>query len=252
MNLAMRVLASLLLGGGLAAMSTTEATGQYALLHSLFDPGTNAQAYVQQGYSVAVDGNIAVVGAPYDDVGRHNIGVAKVYEVNTGALRHTLINPSPAEDDYFGTSVAISGTRVVVGAPDDDSGASGAGTAYVYDLAGTMPTVPVLTLTNPSPAMGDRFGFSVAISGTRVVVGAYWDDTVEFFAGSAYVYDLAGTMPTVPMLTLTNPSPSRDDEFGRSVAISGTQVVVGAYRDDTGAPMRVVKRGVVLPPGFFV
>ena len=72
----------------------------------------------------------------------------------------------------FGYSVAISGTRVVVGANGDDTGASDAGSAYVYDLSGGTPTVPVATLNNPGPAASDYFGNSVAISGTRVVVGA--------------------------------------------------------------------------------
>ena len=64
--------------------------------------------------------------------------------------------------------------------------------------AAGRPTVPVATLNNPGPAAGDQFGKSVAISGTRVVVGAYADDTGATDAGSAYVYDLSSGTPTVP------------------------------------------------------
>ena len=83
------------------------------------------------------------------------------------------------------------------------------------------------TLNNPSPSNGDQFGNAVAISGTLVVVGAF-SDSVDFSAdGSAYVYDLSSATPTVPVLTLNNPTPLDDDQFGISVGISGTTVVVG-------------------------
>jgi hypothetical protein len=147
----------------------------------------------------------------------------------------TLNNPVPATGDFFGNAVAISGTRVVVAAYADDTAAANAGTAYVYDLSSGTPAVPVATLNNPSPAMHDFFGTSVAISGTRVVVGAHGDDTGASEAGSAYVYDLSSGTPTVPVATLNNPGPGTGDFFGISVAISGTGVVVGAHADDTGA-----------------
>src|SRR5206468_1027509 len=153
-------------------MNAVAAQGPYALLHSLFNSGTSAQSGAQQGWSVAVDGNIAVVGAPFDDRGGSDSGVVKVYSATNGALLLTLANPSPASGDSFGYAVAISGTRVVVGAPYDDTGAGDAGSAYVFDLAGATPAVPVATLNNPNPALGELFGRTVAIDGIRVVVGA--------------------------------------------------------------------------------
>ena len=101
-----------------------------------------------------------------------------------------VTNPTPAASDQFGTSVAIDGTRLVVGAPFDDTGATNAGSAYVYQLSGIGPRIPIATLTNPTPAANDRFGAAVAISGSRVVIGAYQDDTGWPDAGSAYIYDL--------------------------------------------------------------
>ena len=61
----------------------------------------------------------------------------------------TLNNPGPAVSDNFGSSVVISGTRVVVGAPGDDTGAIDAGSGYVYDLSSGTLAVPVATLNNP-------------------------------------------------------------------------------------------------------
>jgi hypothetical protein len=88
-------------------------------------------------------------------------------------------------------------------------------------------------LTNPTPALGDRFGSSVAIDGTRIVVGAYLDDAGGTDTGVAHVFDaLSGTL----VQTLLNPTPDNFDNFGgfyRGVGISGDTVVVGAFSDNT-------------------
>jgi len=142
----------------------------------------------------------------------------------------TLNKPEPAVGDWFGWSIDHFRTRVVVGAQHDDTGAINAGSAYVYDLASATPTVPTVILNNPSPAADDNFGYSVSISGTRVAVGALNHNTELENAGSAYVYDLASTTPTVPLLALDNPKPYiANEQFGESVAISGPWVVVASY-----------------------
>ncbi|NJM55559.1 MAG: hypothetical protein HC841_06260 [Verrucomicrobiae bacterium] len=146
----------------------------------------------------------------------------------------TLNNPTPAAFDCFGCSVAISGTKVVIGAYNDDTGAASAGSAYVYDLGGGTPTVPVAALNNPFAAANDNFGWSVAISGTRVLIGAPSDNTGASGAGSAYVYDFSGATPTLPVATLNNPSPALHESFGNSIAISGKWLVVGSPLDDAG------------------
>ncbi|MEQ1749857.1 MAG: choice-of-anchor D domain-containing protein, partial [Prosthecobacter sp.] len=200
----------------------------YTLRHPIPAPPGGAQALAELGSSVAVDGDYTVVGAPLDDIGGQNAGVVKVFHSTTGTLLFLLPNPSPALNDQFGYSVAISGTRVVVGANLDDTGATDAGSAYVYDLASGTPTVPVHTLNKPSPAAGEAFGISVAILGTRVVVGADKDDTGATDAGSVHVYDLGSGTPTVPVLTLNNPAPAAGAFFGNAVALGGTRLVVGA------------------------
>ena len=190
------------------------------------------------GFSVGISGTRMVVGARYSDLGASNAGSAYVYDLSSSTPTEpvaTLNNPTPEANDYFGSSVAISGMLVVVGALGDDSGASDAGSAYVYDLSSGTPAVPVATLNKPSLVVGDEFGGAVAIDGTRVVVGVIGDDTGATSAGSVYVYDLTSGTPTVPVTTLHNPGPAGSDYFGNSVAISDALVVVGTVRDDTGA-----------------
>lgn len=208
------------------------AYAQDTLRYSIPPPVGGLQPGGQLGYSMAIDGPYTVIGAPYQDVSGRDSGAVKVFNSTTGALLFALSDPSPAAGTYFGSAVAISGTRVIVGSPYDHTGADYAGSAHVYDLAGGTPTIPVATLLNPAPARADLFGARVAISGARVVVGAYDDDAGATNAGSAYVYDLTGPAPTLAM-TLGNPTPAVDDRFGLSLSISGTRIAVGASGDDT-------------------
>ncbi len=222
-----------LLSCGLPAHGAFAAATPYSLVHSLFNPGSSAQPGSRQGTSVAMDGNFVAVGAPYDDLGATDSGVVNIYRAGTGALLHSLTNPRPAHRDLFGAAVAVSGPLVVVGASEDEAGVASAGSAFVYDLAGATPSVPVLTLTNPSPASYVDFGLAVAVSDTRVVVGARYDDTGATGTGRAFVFDLASATPTVPAFMLNNPTPSLYEGFGNAVAIAGTRVVVSAMWDDS-------------------
>lgn len=205
-------------------------------LVALHDPSGTGVDYF--GTSVAISGTLVAVGAPNDDTGASNAGRVYIYNMSSGTPSvpvFTLNNPSPTSGDEFGGAVAISGQRVIVGAPMDDTGANNAGSAYLYDLGGGSPTMPVLTFNNPTLAADDRFGNAVAISGARLVIGAHLDDAGASNAGAAFVYDVTSGTSTAPVVTLNNPAPGVFDEFGFAVALSGTRVVIGAYSDDTGA-----------------
>src|SRR5687768_2978682 len=80
------------------------ASGQVpkALLHSLPAPPVGVQGGAQLGYSVAVDGGLTAVGAPFDYFGGRASGVVKVFNSTTGALLYVLPNPSSADDGRFG------------------------------------------------------------------------------------------------------------------------------------------------------
>ena len=208
-----------------AAYIFDAATGN--LLRTLVNPTPATGDFF--GYSVAISGNIVVVGAYKDDTSATDSGTAYVFDATTGSLLRTLANPTPASSDYFGYSVAIAGNSIIVGAYGDDTGASNSGTAYIFNAStGSL----LRTLANPTPAASDYFGSSVAVSGNTVVVGAYQDDTTATDAGTAYIFDATtGNL----LWTLANPTPAASDNFSKCVAVSGNTVVVGAYRDDTGA-----------------
>ena len=156
--------------------------------------GTSADDYF--GYSVSVAGNYAIVGAPYeDDAGGLTSGKVYIFDATTGSLLHTLHNPNAygtSASDSFGYSVAISGNLAVVGAyGEDDAPSNSSGKAYIFDATtGSL----LRTLNNPNAydtSVGDIFGNSVAISGNRVVVGAYGEgDAGGTYSGKAYVYQI--------------------------------------------------------------
>ncbi len=206
------------------------------LRYSIFAPKTLPQQLEQQGSCVAISGNIAVVGSPSfdgDPVTGIDSGAVKVFEASTGKLLHRLLNPANEAFGRFGTSVAISGSLLVVGSYNSVEGMMGAGIVYVYDLSAEGASAPLFTIENPSPAEQDQFGHSVAVEGDRIAVGAWMDDSTASNSGTVYVYDAASAEPTVPSLEIPNPGPADDDNFGTCVAISGGRLAATAYRDDT-------------------
>jgi hypothetical protein len=154
-------------------------------------------------------------------------------------LTNTLDNPNgfgTSINDYFGQAVATSGDYAIVGAYlEDDAGGTESGKAYIYNVTtGAL----IHTLNNPNPvgtSANDYFGWSVAISGDRAVVGAHQEnDASGIDSGKAYIYSVTtGAL----IHTLNNPNPagtSAYDYFGQAVAISGDRAVVGAYNETVG------------------
>src|SRR2546428_12608279 len=85
----------------------------------------------------------------------------------------TFNSPNAQPDGYFGFSVAVSGTSMVVGAPQEyANGLFHAGHVYVFSTAGSL----LATLTSPNAQTQGFFGYSVAVSGMRGVVGAPYEE----------------------------------------------------------------------------
>jgi len=178
------------------------------------------------GVSVAISGNTAVVGAVHDDDNGGNSGSAYVFNATTGSLIAKLLPADGAADDRFGESVAISGTTVIVGAHHDNDNGSHTGSAYLFDAT----TGAQITKLVPSDgAAGDFFGFSVAISGNTVVVGAPYDSDNGASSGSAYLFD-ATTGAQIDKLV--SDDGAMGDNLGYSVAIAGNTTVAGSWGDD--------------------
>ncbi len=178
------------------------------------------------GSSVAAVGSDRVlIAALQDDTGATNAGAAYLFSTN-GALLTTFTNPTPANGDFFGTSVAAVGSdRVLIGAQSDSTSGTGAGAAYLFDANGAL----LLTLTSPVPRPAAGFGRSVATVGNdRLLIG----EPGGAGGGAVHLFRTNGAL----LATLTNPDPPGNDIFGVSVAAVGNdRILVGASQDDAGA-----------------
>ncbi|MDA8745962.1 pre-peptidase C-terminal domain-containing protein [Rubripirellula amarantea] len=160
----------------------------------------------------------------------------------TIALRDVeLVNPVADSGDRLGYSVDVDGNFAVVGAYlDDPGGLTNAGSAFIYERTGATAWAMVAQLNgdlDPSDAQSN-FGFSVAIDGDTVVVGAQYDRDLGFQAGAAYVFDRneGGLNQWGRVAKLSGNDTVKRDLFGRSVDISGDTIVVGAsVADPLGA-----------------
>jgi MYXO-CTERM domain-containing protein len=273
--------APLLLGTGRAraADAGTPADGGAALWvqQAMLMPGTPAQ-FQLFGDSVAVDGTMALVGAPgqatagavyaftrsgaswslqgeltaSDGTGGENVGssvalsgslavvgtfggsAAYVFAWNgTQWTQQAKLTPTgyvtPNTYGLFGTSVAISGTTAFVGAPDLTVGTHELqGGVYVFTQSGTTWTQQA-ELTVASGAAGDTLGYSLAVDGTTLVVGAPCDTGLHGSGGqgSAYVFTQSGTTWT-QQAALTAGDGATGDRFGCSMSLSGTSALIGS------------------------
>lgn len=137
------------------------------------------------------------------------------------------------DSDYFGCAASVEGTRAVIGAYGD---AISRGAAYVFERDGMGRLGEVAKLTADDAGTYDYFGYSVAVSGDTILVGAYGDNDPSTDSGSAYVFERQqdGTWEQTAKLLASDAAAS--DCFGFSVALSGGLALVGApNRDDPGS-----------------
>jgi hypothetical protein len=233
--------------GGAAYLFSTNG----ALLTTFTNPTPATYDYF--GYSVAAVGSDHIlIGAYGDDTGASDAGAAYLFSTS-GALLTTFTNPAPAESDFFGWSVAAMGIdRVLIGAFQDDAGASAAGAVYMFSTNGALLT----TFTNPAPAESDFFGWSVAAIGADyVLIGAFQDDTGADGAGAVYLFRAEQTRepPTLTIhptttnaLVVSWPSPSAgwmlQENTNDVSSLNWSNVTSGCFDDGTN------KAFIVSPP----
>ncbi len=234
----------------------------------------NAEADDLFGHSVAISGDTIVVGANTESSSQTTVtngstasadnsaseaGAAYVF-VRSGtnwSQQAYLKAPNTGTGDNFGVSVAISGDTLVVGADNEDSNQTtitngstasaddsmvAPGAAYVFVRSGsTWSQQAYLKASNTGN--GDIYGYSVAISGNTIVVGAHQEDSNQTTitnsssassddsasqAGAAYVYTRSGNSWS-QQAYLKAPNTNAGDNFGTSVALSDSTAVVGAH-----------------------
>lgn len=181
------------------------------------------------GVSVALSGDTALVGALFHDQGATDSGSVYAF-IKSGAawVLQAQLDANPVvASGLFGAAVTLEGNTAVIGAPGPSTAP---GRMYVFTRS-TGTWTQQFQGTPSDGAAFDEFGAAVSLSGDRALVGAHFDDDSGSNSGSLYVFERNGTTWSRTLKLIASDGAAGDD-FGRSVAMSGSTVLVGAQGDD--------------------
>jgi hypothetical protein len=209
--------------------------GTWEVAGTLTSP--NVQCDASFGYDVDLDGNTAIVSAPFEDFGGlTNAGRAYVY-VRTGStwsLSQVLQDPVPAAGARFGHSVSVAAGSMAVSSIQSSVAGADAGAAHTLQFQGGTWVFEDLILPDAGLA-GGFFGTSIAVFGGYCAVGAVYDDTVENQAGAVYMFERQPDASWTRYAKLTPPTAEAYDFYGITVSLEGEFLAVGAEGVENGA-----------------
>ncbi len=196
----------------------------------------DARPHDAYGTAVSISGTAACFGAPdRDEVGNDSGAVYVCRLEGEDWSEETKLVPSNGRDgDAFGYSLCISGDVIAVGSPWNDTIAPDAGAVYMFRRLPDGTWYEEAVLHAPGGGTGDLFGYSVAVEGSTVMIGAYTADDRGAYSGAAYVFEKVGGAWTYDARLLASDGEA-GDFFGVSVSLSGSRAVIGAYGDDDQA-----------------
>jgi hypothetical protein len=185
------------------------------------------------GYSVSIDGDLALIGAPHPAIYGTHPGSAYIFaRTGTSWSQQAKLTASDGEDeDLFGYSVSLDGDYALVGAVLDNNANGGdVGAAYVFKRSGSTWTEQAKLIAGDGMS-GDQFGNTLSLCGDSALIGAHFDTHGGgIYRGSAYVFTRSGSIWT-QQAKLTASDGMESDNFGRSVFLSGDRALVGAPND---------------------
>jgi len=202
--------------------------GSWTLVAGLSASNPFASSY--HGDASDTDGRWVVVGAWNGWGYREGTGSAHVYDPTDWTASPALLAADDGQSgDWFGKSVAISGSVALVGAPFDDDKGNASGSVYVYRRIADQ-WFQHQKLSAPDAQADDFFGFAVAIHESRAVIGAYGANDAGDASGKAYYFEDTG-LEWLHVSTLRASDAQANDKFGSAVAIDDDTLAVGAYAD---------------------
>lgn len=214
---------------------------------SFSNPGLLTDDY---GTSISLEGGLVLVGAPLEDTGASDAGVAYLHDAATGGAIRTLLNPTPAASEQFAFQVQLSEGLALVSEPRE-----GEGVVHVFDAAtGAL----LRSIVDPDPN-SSQFGNSFSAHGGRVAIADLGSDTFHVFdlatgallsgpltgstlamtaqlivAGSPDIVRVYHPETFELLASVSNPEPDffAGDGWGTSVAAWGSTFAIGAPFDD--------------------
>jgi hypothetical protein len=215
---------------GSAYVFKKEPNGEYAEIAKLLPEKSQADA--QFGQTVAVANKVIAIGAP-NEGGR--IFLFKEDGSGNISFKQEIQAPNSDWNFYFASSISISGDKLIVGAYGNSYSSSGyynlysQGMANVYMIQSDGTAQLTSSIYPPNPRENGKFGYSVAIDGDRLVIGAPGEDSDNGSqSGVVYVYQILDDGKVRLLESLIHPTGKANDQFGQSVSISGLNILVGA------------------------
>jgi len=187
------------------------------------------------GESVSISGDTIVIGGPLDDSDETNSGSAYVF-VRSGTTwteQAKLIASDAEASDNFGRSVAIDGDTIAVSSPNNDDGATNAGSAYVFERSETTWTERA-KLTSTEVDNFDNFGWSVAVDRNTVAIGSFRGAGSIAKSGAVHVF-VRSDQAWEQQAQLSASDAAAFDSFGWSIDIDRDTIAIGAPTDDDDA-----------------
>lgn len=183
------------------------------------------------GESVSLDGDRFIVGARSTDAPVSNAGAVFVFHLTLGGwVEEAYINsPNPTIPGQFGTSVAIDGTRIAVGAPFESVSSVSTGRAYTYTLVSGTWTLEH-SFTDSGLSSNNQYGRSISLNGVNLLIGAIAADTSVSSSGAVFYHQHDGSAWNA-MARIEANDASSGQLFGCSVQIRGVRMVIGAEGD---------------------
>lgn len=206
----------------------TREAGTWTETQKILSP--TPQQSVSFGIGVSISGDYLMVGANEEDGGR---GAVYVYLKDVNGLweyDQTLEASDAAINDYFGTSVSLSGEQLVVGAYGANSEE---GSAYIFERDNEGTWVEVQKLNGATSTEGTQFGWSTDIQPNYMAVSA--PHIYGFEAGEVYFFKREGNGTWVEDQVIQGADTVGEDFYGWSVAMFEKQLIVGAPWEDEDA-----------------
>jgi hypothetical protein len=193
------------------------------------DGGEHNQTF---GYSMAISGDTLAVGDPYDSRAGDQAGSVTIFQPNPQGQWvevTTLIALEARQGDHFGADIAISGERLLVGAPFSSDFGNSPGSAYIFERNQGGPNAwgQVAKLVADEVYPWDNFGWAVSLQGNQAVVGAYTTTP----GGAVYVFerDAGGSDTWEETAQLLPDAPGYQACFGEALDLDGDLLAIGAY-----------------------
>ena len=187
-------------------------------------------AHSDFGFSIAIDGEAILVGAPGDHCGiGHATGSAYLFRRQGGLWQQEakLMASDPAISDCFGIAVALRGDRLLIGSSFNNESGFESGAAYLFQDVGNGWEEEV-KLQGDDTEAGDMFGYSLALGDQMLLIGALGHNSSAYASGAAYVFrHKAGQWRQTAQLAASDGAAF--DQFGMAVAFQDNLALVGAF-----------------------